>query len=569
MSWTPPKLTDDDLNQYFPDNIPLPEGDQIFELALTLGGTVSVGAYSAGVLDMLFLALDAWSEALDKKNPDAPDHKTILKVMSGASGGAVCAAIASIAAPLEFPHALGIEPSTTGNPFFDLWVDTLDVAGMLVNDDIVKNQPLQSLLNVKPLNEGIKHLESFTGQKPIQRKWLDGTLATLITVTNLRGVPYALSLGDDKEYFVNHGDFARFQVATTPKGADPRPDSFLVNEIADRGKLADFAVASGAFPVGFCARQVSQPCGHYAYRVINLPSANPTSPATPQWHEPDWDSMRDSHGNLPEDWDFPCYDGGIIDNEPIELARKALTGQIGRTPRNGADDTKRALILIDPFADPVSLGPKQKGGIMDMIGPFFGSMIAQGRYDTSDLQLALDPDVYSRFMIHARRGVTSGGKAIAGAGLNAFQGFLSRDFRAHDYMLGRLNAYDYLKSQLTLPEGHILFKNWTADQKKKYAVAQKDGSIQLPIIPVMPSIAQPAMPDWPKGKFDPQSLKKPIAKRVSAVLDALENEEIPGTTLMNDGIRAVLWVAKELGEPKLTEAILKTITANLQEWKLL
>jgi predicted acylesterase/phospholipase RssA len=69
-----------------------------FQIGLTMSGAISAGAYTAGVLDFLIEALDAWEDA--RNGPDAdtvPGHRVGIKVMSGASAGAITAAIGAIA----------------------------------------------------------------------------------------------------------------------------------------------------------------------------------------------------------------------------------------------------------------------------------------------------------------------------------------------------------------------------------------------------------------------------------------------------------------------------------------
>jgi hypothetical protein len=63
-----------------------------------MSGAISAGAYTAGVLDFLVEALDAWEDARNGPEGDgAPNHRVGLKVMSGASAGGITAAIAAIA----------------------------------------------------------------------------------------------------------------------------------------------------------------------------------------------------------------------------------------------------------------------------------------------------------------------------------------------------------------------------------------------------------------------------------------------------------------------------------------
>jgi predicted acylesterase/phospholipase RssA len=74
---------------------PPPEGT--FEIALCLAGAVSAGAYTAGVLDFLVEALETRYQAEADNLPDTPPHNAVIRVITGASAGAITAAIAGSA----------------------------------------------------------------------------------------------------------------------------------------------------------------------------------------------------------------------------------------------------------------------------------------------------------------------------------------------------------------------------------------------------------------------------------------------------------------------------------------
>jgi len=68
-----------------------------FHIALNMAGAVSAGAYTAGVLDFLIDAVDAWyavREAQRAQHGDdietwtIPAHEVLLEVMTGASAAA-------------------------------------------------------------------------------------------------------------------------------------------------------------------------------------------------------------------------------------------------------------------------------------------------------------------------------------------------------------------------------------------------------------------------------------------------------------------------------------------------
>src|SRR4051794_19146639 len=79
--------------------------EDTFQIGLALSGAISAGAYTAGVLDYLFQALNAWEQA-KKKDPRAPQHHVNLQVVTGASAGAITGALGAIAL------ARGFRPST-------------------------------------------------------------------------------------------------------------------------------------------------------------------------------------------------------------------------------------------------------------------------------------------------------------------------------------------------------------------------------------------------------------------------------------------------------------------------
>ena len=115
-----------EIDRWFLANPAVP--GRTFELALVLGGTVSAGAYTAGALDFLIEALDAWTQLRDRGNGAAPQHKVVLRVVTGTSGGGVIAAIAARALNFEFDPIARDTPvgaGLTGNPFYDIWIKTL------------------------------------------------------------------------------------------------------------------------------------------------------------------------------------------------------------------------------------------------------------------------------------------------------------------------------------------------------------------------------------------------------------------------------------------------------------
>ncbi len=498
---------------------------QTFEIALVLGGTVSAGGYTAGALDFLIEALDNWTEQ-KSRDPTAPQHNVVLRVITGTSGGGVNAAIMARALNFDFQpvgQATRLSSGKSGNPFYDVWVNTLHLDGFLDTSDLKTG--FGSVLNGGPIDKGTSDIIAFTGRGVKQRAWIGTPLRTILTLTNIHGIPFKLEFDNDRsETYVDHADYIRYAIDYAgQQGAEYRPDELTLGfngsaapQASNWNDFGQFACATAAFPIGFPARELSRPTDHYCYRVVARPDENGQKTAFRLM--PDWPTLIASgDANIRQKYGFVAVDGGTTDNEPIELGRTALCGLLGNNPRS-PDQANRAVVLIDPFAGEATLGPSKIGAFTATAGGVLNSLLDQTRYDTSDLQLAANPNVYSRFMITPVRGNAVGSSAIASAGLSAFIGFASPDFMRYDYLLGRKNCQDFLSKTFVLSEKNakVFDKPWTAAQKEKYAKEAPEG--MQPIIPLVGSAAFPQNLDpWPAGKLDPETYRGAIEERFSAI----------------------------------------------------
>jgi len=585
VGWQPPHPGADELRRLFPAEIPLPADETEFQLGLSLGGTVSAGAYTAGVVDFLIEALDAWARAREDGDPLAPPNRVVLKLITGASGGGVNGAIATRALPYAFPPVTATmsEAEAATNPFYDVWVNRLDIKGMLETGDLAGGA-MPSLLNVAPLNGAAQSIVAYRGDPlgshgtPRTRRWLDDTLTLFVTLTNLRGMPYRIAFKGIRpdESYVDHADWGRFAADMRPGvTVEPRPDEFGLSDWrgAEPGftgfaTLGQYALGTAAFPAGFVPRALERPLGQYAYRVVGVPGHG--GDARMEWLRPDWDALA-GPGGLDPVYRFPVVDGGTIDNEPIELTRTALAGVLGRNPRNGLE-ARRAIVLVDPFADPTAPGQQTIGSFLGNLAGLLGTLVAQGRYDTADLTLAADNRVFSRFMITANRPGFTGGRAIASGGFDAFMGFFCKAYRRHDFLLGRRNAYLFLRNELQFPEGNPIFANWTEAQRRHFRSRQDENPAGMnecmPLIPLMGSAAiEPPAPDWPVGAFDPDSIKSALRHRIHGVFGGLEAENLPSGLI---GLLARLYLCPGvcLADGEALKAVLAKLREVLKDWDL-
>jgi hypothetical protein len=275
-------------------------------------------------------------------------------------------------------------------------------------------------------------------------------------------------------------------------------------------------------------------------------------------------------------YQFECMDGGCINNEPIEFARRHLAGVLGHNERK-KDKAHRAVLLIDPFADQPDAGPVNDPKVIGGVGALVMALVANGRFASADRDLFTDEDVFSRFLINPIRPsdppvgagpvppVWTGGDAIAGSGLAAFAGFLLKDFREHDFQLGRRNCQTFLKLHFMLDEHNSLFDNWTQTQKTGHF---RDPQGFLPIIPLMGNLftQEIGVPNWPKDLFDIQSIHDPLKARVKKLGD-----NATASTIKSKGFFVRLILKQVIGS--LTDTVFdlaqQSIVEGLQKSKLL
>jgi hypothetical protein len=573
-----PSLSDE-LNRLFVKIAP--PAENTFELALVLGGTVSAGAYTAGALDFLFEALDIWTRKRDAGDADAPRHRVQIRVIAGTSGGGVCAAISARALAYEYPR---ISPGSSldgpagpppGNPFYDVWCSMLGLDGFLDTADLQAGEA-KSLLNGGPIDAASEHVAGFATDAVAKRSYLGEPLSceplrVILTVTNLHGIPYKTvfdgatdppTLG---ESFVDHADHLRFAVAYPGQTVtQPRPDemvlSFAPTPEARAGwsEFSCVARATAAFPVGFPARVVSRPMTDYRYRVAVLP-ADESGRIDARALTPDWDQLRIG-GVLPDSCSFAAVDGGATDNEPIMLARTALCGVTSRNPRD-ALSANRAVLLIDPFSGETGLGVPP-GDVMSVATGTIGTLKQQTRYDTADMLLAADPMVFSRFLIAANRDGLIGSKALATAGLGAFIGFACPAFMRHDYLLGRKNCQDMLRTRFGVdPANTVVAGCWTKQQQDVNSFVLGDQRY-LRLIPLFGAAATDQTTDpWPVGALDPADFEDGIERRWRALLAAETSNSWWGA--------AKAWLGGLLTEGKVGAWVSKKMREDLAAWQLL
>jgi hypothetical protein len=213
-------------------------------------------------------------------------------------------------------------------------------------------------------------------------------------------------------------------------------------------------------------------------------------------------------------------------------------------------------------------------------------MTSQMRAKPIDYRAVMLMSDASRFIISPSREirdksgkVTSelfGEKAIACGTLSGFGGFLSKEFRIHDYYLGRYNCEIFLRDYFTIPAtaldaNPIFAQGYSGIDKSRFA-STATGELRYQIIPIFTPKPEPGtikMPTFSSGttwpKIDASEIdrfSKPIRSRVEKIL--LNAAEFNWLTT------GLLWVgAKIVINGLLAKKAMEAIKSSLKDWELL
>ena len=189
-----------------------------FRIAINMAGAISAGAYTAGVLDFMTEALDAWYAA-KASGAEVPQHEVTIEGFSGASAGGLCAALSAVLLQDEFEHVADASRRGTTNRFYESWVNKTDIRELLKTRDLVARDgeqpgPLVSLLDSTMLDELAVYGATRGPAPAAPRPYVSPDLTVFLSLTNLRGVLYSLnglSPGGVEETTSFFGDRIRFQ----------------------------------------------------------------------------------------------------------------------------------------------------------------------------------------------------------------------------------------------------------------------------------------------------------------------------------------------------------------------
>jgi hypothetical protein len=176
--------------------------------------------------------------------------------------------------------------------------------------------------------------------------------------------------------------------------------------------------------------------------------------------------------------------------------------------------------MIDPFPSVVEEKLyEEKAKIVDLIPQIIKALRSQSSFKKNDLVDSLSEDNYTKFMVFpSKSGET---EPLCCATLGAFGGFLHKDFRLHDYRLGRRNAQRFLQNHFVIPYGN--------DKKRDSPIHSGWANTQfimeegfVPIIPDYHKLEE-TRPELESGYplSGLKDLERAISKRVAAILEEL------------------------------------------------
>jgi hypothetical protein len=505
----------------------------IFRLGIVMAGAVSAGAYTAGVMDYLLETLQRWEEAkrrnqriledcshdLDKAkqegfDPSVPPHRVVIEVMAGASAGGMTAAITAMSL-LE-----GIPPFREGgdnsaNRLFTSWVNLNDNAEkvtfqqMLDTADI-EREGLKSLLNSDPIDEIADRLHEVQIKKRLEDYgFLSPNMNLVLTLCSLRGIPIDISFNtktaepeppqdDELEVvFVPKNELRKTPVAHrmflhkgvgqfcfAAEGRETPPHVLPIDPAMreQRQMLINTAKATGAFPIGLKFRKLRIPDGSYVKAQVRR-----------LFGIGDSDTFKiNVEENKP--FEFVAVDGGTINNEPIGETDNIMEELFAKDCENGiaSPECKNfGVIMIDPFPDFESTDNEQPPETVEQVpAKLLGAIRRQAMLKEGDIRQGFKGVDYTRGLIFPRKKKASGEgfkkTAIACGSLDGFGGFLSREFREHDFRLGRKNCQSFLRKYFAVKEDdhYDVLGRWTPEMKQRFSIIYEgDENTYLPIIP--------------------------------------------------------------------------------------
>lgn len=594
------------------------EENQKFHLGICMAGAITAGSYTAGVMDYLLETLERWQKQKDENKfakingldipyPNTPMYDVVIDVITGASAGGMCAGIAT-AMLLEGVNIDDLANSKS--KMYRSWIELDDkgeedgtIKKMLNANDLNQKDGIVSLLNSSVLDNIADDAVKVLNQTKAP-EYVDKDLDIILTIANLRGIKYSIEFNSygktKKQIMVLHKDFMHFKLNTKPTcTSDFLNMDFTKPEDLELFKLS--CIATGAFPVGLKPRLLTRDITYvYNKADVTLGFGNLSG------------NLTRTLSTLSGPYNSLNIDGGTFNNEPFGETERVLDAKAGKQKGEDTEftNTNRTILMIDPFpSNELEQDSEDKKISLYRVAPrIIGALRQQSSFKYSDLLDALGNNNYSKFLITPSKSNTI--EPLNCSSIAAFGGFLFKEFREHDYQLGRKNCQRFLRYHFTMPfdkqesaKNNPIHNGWTAQSIEKYIVSDTEKGIDyLPIIPDIqfeknmgdndPSIiAMPLVQLYPIEKL--RTLEPLIETRIQKMIEVFdklpkkeddENEAVKEwnkqsgfrrfltfiiSFLLKPITLIVIWVLKRKVKKMIAKKVVNWIIIDLYKAKLL
>lgn len=389
---------------------------------LTLSGGVSLGSYEAGVNWGLVEVFKQTASDSLRKAWNLPWYH--LATAAGASAGNINGFLAAI------EWCRGTEPTPPeASLFWKVWVRT-GFDQLFPLERYNQRDTTRALFSRRYFHQVLfDTIEA--AMRGLPRAAPAAGCAVPIGVTITRVAPDTI--------VISHGIRALTQRYAAAVTLARRNDSLVFlaapPELRDNGKL-------GALILLPDCRDVVR--ASHVFSLIEASSAFPGafSPVSLQYQDqPHGDCAGQPHDSA------LFSDGGLFDNNPIDLAAGLYNETVWRHPDRA--DTTAIMIFIDPDAARGRLAaveraradsnpPPATGGIAALLDLFAGAVPAARQYEAQSFArlLARAPNVFARSNIK----ITDRRFALVGEQLGNFAAFLGKPFREYDFYVGVYDA---------------------------------------------------------------------------------------------------------------------------------
>jgi hypothetical protein len=385
---------------------------------LVVSGAVSLGAYQAGWL----YTYTRWRIAM--RGP-------VLEVATGASAGATNSLTAAVILQAAANGAEQTEPGYWStikseqmpetSAYWRMWVDTMEWQCLA---PLKSRAGADHLFESRPIRHAVGFVDDLMQGKQAARK--ETLFGGVLTDT----VGRSMQLGEDnphngKSYFTRASE----KIAITVGGnAAGWPGWFNERPVGpDWGELGTCFSSDCRGPIRLLSQGEEDP---------SIEKLAQGSGAFPLAFQPV--TMRVCHGAKCAVRSFS--DGGILNNHPIDLA---LT--IKSTPPEG-------LLYLDHEAllrsKPEKVR-KNKLSLTETYGQLSVSVLSAAGSADQNFSVEEHPGLLRKLLVPPRK------KPLAGQFMFAFSGFLSQEFRAHDFYQGMADALEWIAAEEVSSPGDI------------------------------------------------------------------------------------------------------------------